>query len=664
MGSRRPSPPATLPVRQNPANMNLEAIPHKLKRLPHWLGWRWETVDGRKTKAPYMIAAMRKHAKSTDPATWASFEAAARGIAAFDGIGFALEGSGLAAIDLDHCRNAETGELTELARSEVERFQSYTEVTPSGTGLRIIVEGQLPEGKGRVNRALDVEVYDRGRYVTVTGDHLAATPTGIEPRQAELDAFLAERFSPLVPPVETGTPAPLQESDQELLVRAKSAANGGAFSALYAGQWQGRYPSHSEADLALCCHLAFWTRRDPSRMDALFRGSGLCRKKWTDRKDYREQTIAKACDLTPEVYSPSDASEAAPPPTDKDAPVTPADGERAATGPPARPMLWTTATELATKVAEVTWLWPDWLPRGFLTILAAAPGDGKSAVALDLANRLIQGVEWPDESPNEAGGGDPVLVIDAEGCQAIWCARIALWGVPGDKMLFPGDGFARVALDDLHVREGVRETILDLRTKLLIIDSLRGALPGAVDENDSRIASVLSPWTDLARDTNVALLVVHHFGKPKKGEGRSASPDRLRGSSAIAAAARVVVAADHPQEESREDDPTMRLSVVKSNLAALPKPLGFCMGPEGVDWCDAPQPPRRETVADRAADFLRAVLAKKPMPYSEVMEAATSAHVSKRGLYEAKKRLRIVDVPNPENPRKPLWSLPTERGAV
>jgi hypothetical protein len=63
------------------------------------------------------------------------------------------------------------------------------------------------------------------------------------------------------------------------------------------------YASQSEADMALCCHLAFWTGKDASRMDSLFRQSGLYRDKW-ERQDYRERTIAKAIERTTETYNP------------------------------------------------------------------------------------------------------------------------------------------------------------------------------------------------------------------------------------------------------------------------------------------------------------------------------------------------------------------------
>src|SRR5690606_30146922 len=89
--------------------------------------------------------------------------------------------------------------------------------------------------------------------------------------------------------------------DQELIKRALRAKNGQHFRRLWQGDWGGLYGSHSEADLALCNMLAFWTGRDLDRMDRLFRLSGLYRAKW-EREDYRDRTIRKAVEGTSQVY--------------------------------------------------------------------------------------------------------------------------------------------------------------------------------------------------------------------------------------------------------------------------------------------------------------------------------------------------------------------------
>ena len=163
----------------------------------------------------------------------------------------------------------------------------------------------MPSG-GRKNSR--VEMYDEGRYITVTGHHLTDTPLAIEDRQSQLEAlhirvFGASGTSDPIPTHE-GTNPVADIPDDELIGRAKRSKNGDKFDALWTGKWkQAGYKSASEASLSLCRQLAFWTRKDPSRIDRLFRQSGLYTKKW-DRQDYRDRTLSKAISSTTEMYTP------------------------------------------------------------------------------------------------------------------------------------------------------------------------------------------------------------------------------------------------------------------------------------------------------------------------------------------------------------------------
>jgi hypothetical protein len=153
-------------------------------------------------------------------------------------------------------------------------------------------------------------VYDRGRYFTVTGRHLAGTPPSIESRQDKLTSLARRVFGQLegVNGHKTPTPAFVGDfSDQEIIEKASAAENSEKFLRLWAGDTSGYEhddnQGHSEADLALCAILAFWTGPDPDRIARLFRHSGLYRKKW-ERKDYREKTIARALEGRSEFYEP------------------------------------------------------------------------------------------------------------------------------------------------------------------------------------------------------------------------------------------------------------------------------------------------------------------------------------------------------------------------
>jgi len=275
-----------------------------MRDLRQWLCWQFEERSGELTKVPYSPLT-RRRADSTVPETWASRDEAVRARRQhdYDGIGFVFTSDDdLCGVDLDKCLDPETGEIENWAQEIIEELDSYTEISPSGTGVHILVRARLPEGRNRKGR---FEVYDRSRYFTFTGKHLTGTPQTIERRQEELRGVVLRVFGedssnghttpvPATEPVDNGL------SDGEVIQKALAASNGARFSRLWNGDTSG-YGSHSEADLALCGMLAFWTGGDASRIDSLFRQSGLYRKKW-ERKDYRNRTITEALSGKTEFY--------------------------------------------------------------------------------------------------------------------------------------------------------------------------------------------------------------------------------------------------------------------------------------------------------------------------------------------------------------------------
>lgn len=181
----------TVPTGMKARNhVEASAIPAELRERRQWVVWRYEERDGKPTKVPYNARTGGK-ALSTKPATWSPFDVALQVRERYDGIGFVFsKDDPYVGIDLDHARDAETGEITAPWAEEVlRRLDSYTEVSPSGTGLHVIVRGELP-GKGIKEDRDDgtrIEIYDRSRYFTCTGQHIAG-PTTIEDRP---DAVLA-----------------------------------------------------------------------------------------------------------------------------------------------------------------------------------------------------------------------------------------------------------------------------------------------------------------------------------------------------------------------------------------------------------------------------------------------------------------------------------------
>jgi hypothetical protein len=272
------------------------AIPAAMREVDRWVLWRYEVRDGKRTKVPRRVDGGGR-ASSTDPATWATFEQAVAALGGSDGLGFVL-GDGWVGVDLDGILDAEGGLADGFpmrdAMTWVAALGSYTERSPSGRGLHVIGGGELPPWA--VNRRGPIEVYAAGRFFTVTGDLFEGL--GMVGPLREFEAFLDAAGLRRAEPTPSRTArAPVALDDEDLLARAALARNGSDFAALYGGRWEGRYRSHSEADLALAAHLAFWTGGDPVRVDRLFRASGLMRPKWDGRRGdrtYGAQTVAKA----------------------------------------------------------------------------------------------------------------------------------------------------------------------------------------------------------------------------------------------------------------------------------------------------------------------------------------------------------------------------------
>jgi primase-polymerase (primpol)-like protein len=255
-------------------------VPPELLEYKQWVLWRRAAVNGRVTKVP--ISPWSGKAAACDkPQTWSTYRHVLYALRRFlcDGIGFVFTNADpFCGIDLDNCR-AVNGTIATDALDMIRRFGSYTELSPSGTGVHILIKAKM-SGKGR--RTDQIELYDFGRYFTVTGKHLSGTPFAIESRQEALERLAAELF-PETSSLRNIVVADLDLSDEQIIERAANSRNGDRFRRLWAGDAADYGNDHSRADLALCRMLAFWCGDDCGRIDRLFRRSGLMREKWDRR---------------------------------------------------------------------------------------------------------------------------------------------------------------------------------------------------------------------------------------------------------------------------------------------------------------------------------------------------------------------------------------------
>jgi putative DNA primase/helicase len=154
-----------------------KCIPTELRERDQWAVWRYERRNGKTTKVPYQTwAKVFRPAKCNDPATWGTFGAAITvyEFCKYDGILYALtETDPYSFIDLDKCRDPDTGAIEEWALEIIRDLNSYAEVSHSGTGIHIFVRGKLPAGRRREGQ---IEMYDSGRFAAMTGRRLEFTP--------------------------------------------------------------------------------------------------------------------------------------------------------------------------------------------------------------------------------------------------------------------------------------------------------------------------------------------------------------------------------------------------------------------------------------------------------------------------------------------------------
>ncbi len=274
--------------------MNMDNIPSELKLYGSWCCWRLNE----KGKIPF-DAATGKNAKSNDKSTFHSFEFVVDKMHQYigydsdgkmtGGIGIGLF-DGYSAVDIDKCRDASTGILSDMAKDIIHTIASYTEVSPSGTGVRIIFKSDIILDKSRYyiqNAKRGLEIYLSGqtnKFVTITGNVIYPAEIKSVDITPVLDAYM-RRNEPKIITFDIEN----YKSDTKLQNLWNSTAPGSG-------------ANESECDLALCSKLAYYLSANENAVNEAFMSSPYYlskddehRRKWENRTDYREATIRKAC---------------------------------------------------------------------------------------------------------------------------------------------------------------------------------------------------------------------------------------------------------------------------------------------------------------------------------------------------------------------------------
>lgn len=264
--------------------VNEEEIPEELKQLDKWVLWRAEWIEKQQvySKVPYSTEGYK--ASSTNVTTWLEFQdvvSLCDSDEQYNGIGFVLSNDdNYICLDIDDAVNHDTGQLqTDLAIEMTEL--TYCELSPSGTGLHCFFKGTLPDERKKKRTDLDIELYDTGRFMTVTGHTIGQSEICDD---QETINNIVERYFKAEPKKQNIKIAKTGSSiftDDEIV---KMITKKSKYKKLLAGEYEGIFESPSEAVQSLLRVLAFYTGRDKLQMERIFLAYNNLTDKWDEKR--------------------------------------------------------------------------------------------------------------------------------------------------------------------------------------------------------------------------------------------------------------------------------------------------------------------------------------------------------------------------------------------
>lgn len=336
------------------------------------------------------------------------------------------------------------------------------------------------------------------------------------------------------------------------------------------------------------------------------------------------------------------------------------------------------------KMESVTWLWDGYLALGKFHLLGGAPATGKTTISMSLAATVSNGGKWADGTQCEQG--NVVIWSSEDSPEDTLVPRLALCGADLSKIYFVGDvveGNGERPFDPATDFAPLAEKLIEIgNVRLLIIDPIVSAIQGDSHKN-AEVRRGLQPLVDLAMSLKCSLLGITHFSK---GTGGREPTERITGSLAFGALARIVLVTAKHQSADGEEKPKRIFTRAKSNIS--PDGGGFEYDIENgevqaeagvfsskVTWGVSLEGSARDLLAEaddtdssdggagtEATHFLMDILTHGAVSSKEVKEKAKAEGISKRTLERASKKLGVKSerstfgggtvwyLPNPENP--------------
>lgn len=500
------------------------AVPSEMKSHISWICWRFEVGEGstKLKKVPYNpIAGVR--ASVTNPQDWTTFYTALSKCHLYDGLGFVFsETDPFTGIDLDDTNG--DAEAFEVQGKVFESFPSYAETSPSGQGLHIIVNGDVPSGRRRGG----IEVYSTGRFFTVTGTVYRDLP--IADCQSNLNILWAELGGAKTTIEASQFFKVATEADDTILQRAFGATNGDKLSRIWNGDASDLTgdKSGSAIDMALVDILAFYTS-DPTQIERLWLSSPQGqRAKTQTRQDYRQRTIRNAFDRHLATVSPGftvNGQTFGPQPAPAVMPTLLDAGDWDGTLPPLR-----------------KYIAAGWIASGQVTFITGKGASGKSLLGQLLATcaaigcpflglNVELGVSLYITCEDDAGELHRRQIAICKGLgQSLKVLRrqmgiVSLVGAIGNELAtFDRNGVMHVA----PAYGWLAATIKSMGASLVILDNTAHFFAG--DENNRhQVAAFVGLLNSLASTTGAAVVLIGHPNKSGAGySGSTAWENQVR----------------------------------------------------------------------------------------------------------------------------------------
>lgn len=622
-----------------------DSLPQELRETARFNCWRYVQKPGKEKpdKVPFNPKT-GGYGQSNNPGTFTDFQTALATVGNYNGLGIGVFGE-LVITDIDDCVKAD-GTISEMARDIIDAMDSYSEISPSGTGVRIIAKASDFDYDTLTyyihNKTLGLEIYLAGttnKFLTVTGNVIHAT--GINDCTDRLQAVLDKYMRRPEPMDLSRFEGHSCLSDEEVYTKASHGKDGELFQNLWDGEQCG-YPSSSEADIRLMGFLCFYCRGDYDQMERVYSESERGQNpKWIDREDYRKRTICKAISTCKKFYTPD---------YHKADPVSDFPPENAHT-------LIKSAADVESR--EVPWLIEGFIIRGALTSLQGLPDSGKSFLTCALAVAQANGGEFPK--------ADGTIMMLSPGNVLIANFDDALeFGVKPrlEKLGLTAEGASRVFFLDPTAAAGLTfddkrlaAVFEECKPDLAIFDTLQHFIGGKVDlHRANETNAAMAQLKLLAEKYNTAVIIVQHISKNAAGGNGGASVLWGLGSTAINGLFRSVWTVGKVKGE----DETLRAAVSSKNnlLPYVPPALQYSLSQErGFEWRgvsrevtardlirgddDKHSHGRPSEQRDEAADFIRDTLMFGKVKATVIYDKANLIGLSERTLKRAKARLCV-----------------------